>query len=119
MDSNRIENLSFAGEDTTAGSETELQTAVIGSRDKVDLSLSVEHSNYFKNMAKRAATGDAPIQKPDALEAYLDAPEEVRENRWVRFPLPILDAFVRSMLVSLMLVHVLRRWGVSTCYVWP
>jgi hypothetical protein len=100
VDSNWVENLPFAGEDTTAGSETELQTVVIGPRDKVDLSLSIEHSNYFKNMAKRAASGDAPIQKLDALESYLQAPEEVWENSWVRFPLHILNAFARSVLES-------------------
>jgi hypothetical protein len=99
-DSNWVENLPFAGEDTTAGSETELQTVVIGPRDKVDLPLSIEQSNYFRNMAKRAATGDAPGQKLDALEAYLSAPEEVWENSWVRFPLLILNEFARSVLES-------------------
>ena len=55
-----IENLPFTAGDTTAGTETELQTAVIGSRYVADLPLTIERSNYFKNLVKRTASGDMP-----------------------------------------------------------
>jgi hypothetical protein len=62
-----IEKLPFAAGDTTAGTETELQTAVIGSRYAVDLPRTIERSNFFKNLVKRTASGDMPRTIVNAL----------------------------------------------------
>lgn len=49
--------LTVAPNDTTVGTETELQVAVYGSRFDVDLPRTIESSNYFANAIRRAATG--------------------------------------------------------------
>ena len=95
-----IEKLPFAAGDTTAGTETELQTAVIGSRHQVDLPRAIATSTYFKNIAKRAATGDAPRKIIAALEAYLDDTGQVWENSWVRFPRKRLNAYAEAVFQS-------------------
>ena len=83
-----IEKLPFVKNDTTAGTETELQTVVVGPRQAVDLPRSIEASNFYRNITKRAATGDTPRKIVAALEDYLDCPEATWENSWVRFPRP-------------------------------
>ena len=55
-----LEKLPFATDDATAGTETELQVAVHGTRKNVDLPIIIEQSNYFANIRKRTATGDLP-----------------------------------------------------------
>src|SRR5258708_16168548 len=86
-----VDSLPFAPSDVTAGTENELQTAVSGSRDRVDLPLAIEESRYYSNIARRIAAGEAPQQSVDALRRYLDQNrEEVWENSWVRFPLDLL-----------------------------
>ena len=40
-----IESLPFSADDVTAGSETELQTAVCGSKDDIDLAIAIEQSS--------------------------------------------------------------------------
>jgi hypothetical protein len=92
-----IEKLPFALNDSTAGTETELQTAVIGSRHIVDLPRSIETSNYFKNMAKRAANGDMPRNIVAALEDYLDSSEQLWENSWVYFPRSCLNVYADAV----------------------
>ena len=47
-------SLPFSPSDTTAGSESEMQTVVVGSRDNVDLPIFIEQSNYFANTKRRA-----------------------------------------------------------------
>ena len=54
-----IANLPFGVGDVTAGAENELLTVVTGPREQVDLARTVEESNYFKNLLRRAAAGDA------------------------------------------------------------
>jgi hypothetical protein len=93
-----IEKLPFSENDATAGSETELQTAVIGPRDKADLSLSIQNSAYYKNIVKQATSGEASAKRIDALENYLNAQEEVWENSWVRFPGDLLNAHAQAVL---------------------
>jgi len=95
-----VEKLPFALTDATAGTETELQTAVIGTRHIVDLPQCIETSNYFKNIAKRAATGDAPRKIISALEAYLDSSEQTWENSWVRFSRGRLNAYAAAVFQS-------------------
>ena len=42
--------LPFGPDDVTAGSESELQTAVVGDSQCVDLPLHIRHSNFFANV---------------------------------------------------------------------
>ena len=100
----RIASLPFVGADTTAGSESELQAAVAGPRDRVDLPRTIEESSYFANVRRRAGAGDLPRQALRDLEAYLAGDgepgrrEPVWENSWVRLPLGRLSAFARQVL---------------------
>lgn len=92
-------SLPFGGRDATLGSENELQTAVLGSRETADLPLLIEQSNYYRNMLRRARTGDTSRRSVSDLADHLaDNPEGVWENSWVRFPLDRLGAFARSVL---------------------
>ena len=89
-----LESLPFCAGDTTGGTETELQAVVAGDRDKTDLPLIIEQSDYFANIAKRAAAGDTPRRLITDLERYLGGnKEKVWENSWVRFPLKRLSPF--------------------------
>ena len=79
-------SLPFAPSDTTAGSESEMQTVVVGSRDNVDLPLFIEQSNYFANTKRRAKSGDTSRKVMTDLEKYLNTNTEgVWENSQVRF----------------------------------
>lgn len=96
-----VEALPFAGDDCTAGSETELQVAVAGSKGSVDLPLVIERSNYFANIVKRVAAGDTSRRAITELERYLDGNSEgVWENSWVRFPVSRLSTFAAATLES-------------------
>jgi hypothetical protein len=106
--------LPFGPSDATAGTETELQVAVTGSRDDVDLPRRIEQSAFYKNIVKRTATGDAPSQLRDALETYLASSGEIWENSWVRFPRERLNEFAghvfhRDLLADKRLLHGPRR----------
>ncbi|MGD9729953.1 MAG: hypothetical protein AB7V39_26745, partial [Nitrospiraceae bacterium] len=63
-DPNRIPSLlkqtpsAFSAYDITAGSENELQAAVVGHSTDVDLPLAIRSSNFFKNIVNRAAAGE-------------------------------------------------------------
>ena len=82
-----LESLPFSLNDTTAGTETELQAVVAGRREDVDLPLTIEQSNYFANIMKRAAAGETPQRLVTDLERFLsDNRENIWENSWVRFP---------------------------------
>lgn len=93
-----LESLPFSLNDTTAGSENELQAAVEGTNNNVDLPIIIEQSNYFSNIIKRAAAGDAPKKAITDLEKFLnDNTENVWENSWVRFPRRALCQFASSI----------------------
>ncbi len=101
-----VDSIPFSGEDCTAGTETELQVAVSGSRRNVDLPLVIENSNYFENIVKRVAAGDTSRRAITELERFLDGnKEEVWENSWVRFPRDKLTAFAREVLDSDLLAN--------------
>lgn len=90
--------LPFSLNDVTAGSESELQAVVCGSRQDVDLPQIIEESNYFANMMKRAASGEAPRDAVTNLERFLaDNPSQVWENSWVRFPRRTLCAYAQGV----------------------
>lgn len=94
-----IGSLPFTGGDLTAGSESELQAVVAGSRHQVDLPQTIEQSNFFAAVTKRAASGELPKTVVADLERFLaDNPTDVWENSWVRFPLKRLSSFARQVL---------------------
>ena len=89
-----ISSLPFSRNDTTAGSETELQVAVAGRKEDVDLPGTIERSAYFANVLKRAAAGETPKSLVSDLERFLASNEEnVWENSWVRFPRKLLSPY--------------------------
>lgn len=94
---NTAERLPFTPDDATAGSENELQVAVIGARDAVDLPLTIQESSFYHNMVRRAASGDTSGRTLRELDRYLQS-SEVWENSWVRFPLGRLNRFARAVL---------------------
>ncbi len=92
-------SLPFSLDDVTAGSESELQAVVAGSRQHVDLPLIIEHSNYFSNIMKRAASGETSPKAVADLERFLaDNLNNVWENSWVRFPLKRLSRYAIKVL---------------------
>lgn len=93
-----IEKLPLAAGDVTAGSETELQAGVAGDRRAVDLVQTIENSTYYKNLLKRAASGDTPRRSLTQLQAYLDACDDTWENSWVRFPRHLLNPYAEEIL---------------------
>lgn len=101
-----LATLPFSRNDVTAGSESELQAVVCGSQDQVDLPLIIEHSNFFANIMKRAASGEAPKRAVADLERFLaDNSSGVWENSWVRFPLKRLSSYAQDVLDRDLLAH--------------
>ena len=85
--------------DTTAGSESELQVAVQGNRHEVDLPRYIEGSNYYKNAMRRMASGDTSNKVVKDLERFLSSnTENIWENSWVRFPVSRLGTLAQSVL---------------------
>jgi hypothetical protein len=83
----------------TAGSESELQAVVCGAKEDVDLPLIIEQSNFFANMMRRAAAGEAPHKAVADLERFLsDNQTRVWENSWVRFPRRNLSRFALDVM---------------------
>ena len=92
------ESLPFGLNDVTAGSETELQAAVKGERDSVDLPIRIKESNYFANIIRRAASGDTSERAITDLEEYLsNNPDAIWENSWVRFPVSKMTIHARKV----------------------
>ena len=82
----RPETFPYVNSDVTAGMENELQVAVSGNRETVDLPQTIEHSCYYANIKLRVRRGDIPHSSLLGLERYLaENPEGVWENSWVRF----------------------------------
>ena len=79
--------LPFTEDDITAGSESELQAAVCGAPEAVDLARAIHASNYLKNIRERTAAGESPRIVIRQLQDFLNSPDAtVWENSWVRFP---------------------------------
>lgn len=94
-----ISTLPFTGNDTSAGCENELQAAVLGPKEHVDLPLYIKESSYFKNLIRNTASGDTSHDVKLRLEAYLENnPNNVWENSWVRFPVKLLHPVTRNIL---------------------
>ncbi len=91
-------SLPFSLNDAAAGVENELQTVVVGDRRDVDLPIIIRESRFYKNMLKRAASGDAPKKALVGLEQFLDEnAEKVWENSWIRFPRRILNRYAENV----------------------
>lgn len=73
-------------------------TVVTGTRDQVDLARAVAESNYFKNLTRRAAAGDASTSLVRDIEDYLsENRENVWENSWVYFPADLMTPYARDV----------------------
>ena len=81
-----FDQLPFSALDATAGSEDELQAVVVGRSTDCDLPLSIRESRFFRNIARRSASGEAPRRTLLELEAFLNDTRGVWENSWIRFP---------------------------------
>ncbi len=91
-------SLPFGSNDITAGSETELQAVVIGSRDQVDLPQEIEQSRFFANLQRRTRSGEAPEHALTALTEFLASNKhKVWENSWVRFPRRCLSKYAETV----------------------
>ena len=88
----------FTPGDATAGAESELQVAVRGKAEHVDLPITIRGSNYYSNVIRRASAGDAPRQIVRQLDRYLEESGDIWENSWVRFPSHVLSPFARRIL---------------------
>ncbi|MDT8421921.1 MAG: hypothetical protein RQ754_15955 [Desulfuromonadales bacterium] len=96
-DEQLLSSLPFFCSDITAGSETELQVAVAGSRSDVDLPLTIEASSYFENLLRRARSGDSTDRPLHALEEFLaNNRKDIWENSGVRFPYHLLHGYARQ-----------------------
>jgi len=92
-----LELAPFTPGDITVGVENELQAAVQGQQQDVDLARSIRESNYFQNLIKRGLRGDLPRSRSRELLEFLDANREnVWENSWVRFPRRLLSPLAAS-----------------------
>jgi len=95
---NLIRTLPFSVHDVTAGSESELQAAVIGGPDDVDLALSIRASSFFASVQKRYHAGEIPKKTVAGIESWLEENDSrVWENSWVRFPLRSLCAGTQQL----------------------
>jgi hypothetical protein len=92
-----IELLPFFADDVTAGSETELQTAVCGSKNDVDLAIAIKQSSYYRNIVKRAATGESPRRLVRDIEDHLANAGMVWEHSWVRLPRHTLCEYANNV----------------------
>ncbi|MBN2429200.1 MAG: hypothetical protein JXK94_12765 [Deltaproteobacteria bacterium] len=93
--------LPFSADDTTAGSETELQVAVEGSWKYVDLPQVIEQSTFFANMMRRQKAGETSRKTVSDLEQFLYANRDhIWENSWVRFPRHVLSPFAAQVFHS-------------------
>jgi len=96
-----LQSLPFSNDDTTAGTETELQAAVIGEKNDVDLPLIIEQSNYYANIMRRTVSGDTSKKLIADLDRFLNTNhEKVWENSYVRLPRSALSPFAYTMFRS-------------------
>ncbi|MGP0630594.1 hypothetical protein ACTRW9_12865 [Nitrospina sp. 32_T5] len=93
-----IESLPFSTNDTTAGSESELQAAVEGNAPDVDLAVRIRESSFFASVLKRCRAGEIPKKQVADLEGFLDDNKRrLWENSWVRFPLTVLASATQQL----------------------
>ena len=104
-DRNIAESLPWGPNDTTGGSESELQASVIGRSENVDLPLYIQDSKFYANLLKRSLTGETPKRILSELEDYIcKNKEHIWDNSWVRLPLTQLNPFSEKILSRDLLV---------------
>ena len=97
-ESQLMEALPFAPRDVTAGTENEFQTAVTGPNAGMDLVKTIESSNYYQNLIRRARSGEFSPRQATDLERFLAEREGGPwENSWVRFPEQRLNTYARHI----------------------
>ncbi len=107
-----LQNMPFGPGDATAGAENELQTAVAGEKEDVDLPRRILTSRYYRNLERKAAAGDTPVRRLQELNAFVaDNPERIWEHSWVRFPAARLNQYARSVLEADLLADKRRPQG--------
>lgn len=87
-----LHHFPFGPADVTAGSEDELQVVVAGKSSSCDLPIAIRESKFYRNLAKRISSGQAPRKTFLDVEQFLNDSAEVWENSWVRFPESRLSA---------------------------
>ena len=102
LEPERLDSLPFFGRDATAGSETELQVAVLGRRDAVDLPQTILNSRFYANLVQRAERNKSARRVLDGVERYLGqnagGAEAVWENSWVALATDGLTPRAREIL---------------------
>ncbi len=87
----------FSEADATAGAENELQVAVRGRREDVDLPRQIESSRFYDNLG----SGKGAKRRRFPLERYLEQnPEGLWENSWVCFPARTLAPATEQVFLS-------------------
>lgn len=95
------QSIPFTPNDTTAGSENEFQTVVIGKRGDVDLAIAIQESGYYQSMIKRFRAGETSKKALQEVEKYLqDNPDQIWENSWVRFPRKLMSRHTYKVLLK-------------------
>ena len=104
----------FSAHDITAGTENELQAAVVGHAADVDLPLAIRSSNYFKNVLKRAAAGESPRRVLTQLEEYVSSERaQAWDNSWVRLRMSTLTPSTRVLVYQDLQGIVFQRYGAT------
>lgn len=94
-----LDTLPFSVCDTTAGTENEIQAAVIGDREEVDLARTIERSDFYAHLHVQAARGRSAQKLYHELDGYLkNNPDNVWESSWVRVPRAGLNAHAMAVL---------------------
>lgn len=90
--------LPFGENDTSVGTENELQVCVKGSHETVDLAQTISKSQYYANILKRVKSGEVSSLAARNLEKYLtDNEKQIWENSWVRFPFSSLNELAKEV----------------------
>jgi len=97
-------SLPFGINDVTAGVEDELQTVVIGRGDRVDLPITIQESNYYKNLLRRTLSGDVPGNILTMLQDHIAGNREnAWENSWVWLPRDTINEYAVTIFKTDML----------------
>lgn len=95
---NSAEIQPFIGTDSSAGMEYELQVAVEGRHNDIDLPITIRDSTYYRNIVKRAARGDLSPECVESLDAFLyKNSAKIWENSWVRLQPDCLSTWTQSL----------------------
>ena len=106
LEGDLLGQLPFTGDDVSAGSETELQAVVVGTRGQVDLPQQIEESRFFANLQRRTRSGETSEKLLSELQEFLsDQDNRVWENSWVRFPRRRLSRFAEKVLTRDLLAN--------------